>query len=225
MKDLLNLIYIFIRPRRVFERVKDKPDYLYPLITIITVQVISTLRSVSMMSAKLNIPVNKGLLMFISSFASIIGVLLELLFLWIIFVIAILILGKREKYKNLFSVILYGYLPNSLILLIRAIVGLPGRGRGISVILSDKASPYLFALLSRVDIFYIWSIALIIFGISVLYGLKRREVLILILIFLIYFFITPLLFKSQYNEASTIKNQSEPSRRGMFPPFLRRRKP
>lgn len=131
----------------------------------------------------------------------------------------ILFIGKRGKYWNLLSVILYGYLPNTLIILLRTLYGLPGRGLGVASLLSQDTSLYLFHLLKGIDFFYIWSIVLIICGITMTYELKRRETFFVTLLFLVYLFIISLL-SLRFQRAAPEGNLN---RRPRFFRFLRPR--
>ncbi|RLD15219.1 MAG: hypothetical protein DRI28_01240 [Caldiserica bacterium] len=218
MKDLLNLIYIFIKPRMVLKKLKRGPDFLYPLVVIFIIQAISGYSTTRVISQKISQAEGPPVLFSMS--LSAIGALVNILILWFVSIVITFIIGKRGKYKNLFSIVVYGYLPNSLILLIRTILGLPGRGIGLATNLPQNSSIYLFQLLRRVDIFYIWSIVLIIYGIVILYGLKRRETLIVVALFILYFLLLPLL--SLLIQSKTGKT-TIPDRRPVFFRFLRPR--
>ncbi len=218
MKDLLNLIYIFIKPKVVLKKLKRNPDFLYPLIVIFIIQAISGYSTIRVISQELSQSARPPVLLSIIS--SIIGALASILILWFVSIVIAFIIGKRGEYKNLFSIVVYGYLPNNLILLIRSILGLPGRGIGLATNLPQNSSIYLFQLLRRVDIFYIWSIVLIIYGIVVLYELKRRETLIVVALFILYFLLFPLLSLLIQPEA---EKTNALNRRPMFFRFLRPR--
>jgi hypothetical protein len=104
-----------------------------------------------------------------------------------IFLLAFRLFGGEGTYKQAFSVSLYAWVP----LLILGIIGtiiLLSRGGAVSademgtlvashlgMLVDRKANPVLFALLSSIDIFTIWTLALFIIGFSFVSRFSRAK--------------------------------------------------
>jgi len=98
MKDLLNLIYIFIKPRMVLKKLKRGPDFLYPLVVIFIIQAISGYSTTRVISQKISQAEGPPVLFSMS--LSAIGALVNILILWFVSIVITFIIGKRGKYKN-----------------------------------------------------------------------------------------------------------------------------
>ena len=193
---LQRLAGVLFAPVDTFRDIAQKPDLLTPILTILIVSFMATFVVVPRIDfetalreqmAETNRTMAKEdvdrIVRFSTAAARMmayVSPLLNLLFFVVIAAVLLLafrLLGGEGTFKQAFSVSLYAWLPLLLLGIVTSIV-LLGRGSVSademgSVVMSHlgffvdrEANPVLFAVLSSIELFTIWTIALFIIGFS-----------------------------------------------------------
>jgi hypothetical protein len=196
VKRILNL---YFSPAETFKQLKEKPDWIVPIsVSLVVILIMTTLAM-----PKIIIPEQakrieemeqmpeemkekqlerlEGILPYISTPLSIIIFTFILLFLQSsIFMLAFLILGNRTNFKKVLAVVSYSYLTGIPEIILKVILMFVKKTAHVytSLVLVfpnlDVKSP-IFKVLSRLDIFMIWHLALIGLGCSIIYGVSRKK--------------------------------------------------
>ncbi len=197
------IIGVLVSPSRTFAEIARKPDWVVPALVIIVIFAIAAIVTVprldfetmsrEAMEAKgisgpqlertlrVSVAIAKGVQYSISFL--LIGILaVAALLYWL----GVRLLGGEATYQQVFSVVLYGFMPT----VIRQIVKIPIilskhdlNPRDAETIVrsspafltSFKANPMLFALLTRLDLFAIWSLILIVIGLAAASKLSKAK--------------------------------------------------
>jgi hypothetical protein len=196
VKRILNL---YFSPAETFKAVNEKPDWIVPISLLIVVILIVTMVAMP----KIIIPEQRkhlegmeqipkemkekqlerleGIFPYITTPLTIIVLSFILLFLQSsIFMLAFLLFGNRVNFKKVLAVVSYSFLTGIPESILRAALMFIKRTAQVytSLVLVfpnlDMKSP-LFKLLSRLDIFMIWRLALISLGCSIIYGIGRKK--------------------------------------------------
>ncbi len=193
------IINLYFNPTETFTALKEKPDWIVPVALSIIVVLVVTLIAMP----KIIVPAQRkhlesmdeipehirdkqlerleGAFPYITTPLSIIVLSFILLFLQAsIFMLAFLIFGDRTRFLNVLAVVGYSFLvgiPESILRgILMFIKKTPHVFTSLVLLLPnlDMKSP-LFKLLSRLDIFTIWKLALIGLGCSIIYGVSRKK--------------------------------------------------
>jgi hypothetical protein len=97
-----------------------------------------------------------------------------------------LMLGGKATFKQVFTISVWTTLPYVIRSLVQAIASLvtgaiptPGLS-GMLTLAESMSMPMLNAILSRIDVYMVWSLVLLVIGVSVLYRLSRGKVFIIV---------------------------------------------
>ncbi len=201
VKKILNL---YFSPAETFKAVNEKPDWIIPISLSIVVILIMTMfampdiilpeqakRIAEMEQLPEEIKERQlerldGILPYITTPLGIIIFSFILLFLQSsIFMLAFLMLGNRTNFKKVLAVVSYSYLTGIPEIILKVVLMFVKKTALVytSLVLVfpnlDAKSP-LFKVLSRLDIFTIWHLALIGLGCSIIYGVSRKKSLAII---------------------------------------------
>jgi hypothetical protein len=196
IKRILNL---YFSPVETFKAVNEKPDWIVPIsLSIVVILIMTTLAMPGIIipdqmkrieemerlpeeAKAIQLERLQGALPYITTPVSIIIFSFILLFLQSgIFVLVFLILGNRTNFKKMLAVVSYSYLtgiPEIILKVVLMFVKKTARVYTSLVLVFpnlDVKSP-LFKVLSRLDIFMIWHLALIALGCSIIYGVSRKK--------------------------------------------------
>jgi hypothetical protein len=213
MEMMLN---IFFSPAKVFEKIKEKPEWLIPMIIVLVVILLSTVITVFLtkdtaLAQQEDAMRERGMSdeqieqakIFIGGpiaavlggvFAVIITVVILLVFSLLINVL-IPIFGGASSFKTVFSVVSHAALVRIPSMIVRIILILLTKSLYVSASLALLApglgkSSFAYRILAGFDGFVIWEMALVALGISVTNNLSKKNAFILILlIFLVSIFI------------------------------------
>ena len=188
------LIGVLFSPGQTFADIARKPDWLVPAILIIVVFLVATIVTVpridfeSMMRQAMEAQGRSGSqaeqgLRFAVAFAKGIQYAIPFVLIGILAVAALIywlgvrLVGGEATYQQVFSVVLYGFTPNVIHALVKIPVVLSKHNinpreaetivrSGPAFLTSFKDHPLLFAFLTRLDVFAIWSLILIVIGLA-----------------------------------------------------------
>jgi len=196
MKKIVDL---FFSPMEVFKHLNEKPDWIIPVvITLVVVLIFSIIalprvilpeRSKRIMGMEQLTPEQKdralssleGGRFYILTPVSIIIVTFLLIFIKAgIFFLIFSLFGARTIFKKMLGVVSYAFLTGIPETILKSTLMLIKGSTKVFTSLAlfapnlDFKSPF-FTLLSRIDIFTIWNMALISLGCTVIYGISRKK--------------------------------------------------
>jgi len=200
------IIDLYFSPGRVFRGLKEKPEWIVPLIVVLIVLAIISLLTISstrdLISARqeeamkergmtdeqieLARKISSGPILFASAgIGSIITTLIILLIFAGILNVLVTMLGGEGSFKSVFSVISYS-----------ALVKIPGNTlRFILILLKHSldvstsftlffpglaTNSFAYKLLNGFDFFILWEMALVAYGISITNNLKKENAYVLV---------------------------------------------
>ncbi|MGC8943213.1 MAG: Yip1 family protein [Caldisericia bacterium] len=205
-----NLINVFIKPKKFFNEVKEseKLNFIYPLIIIFLIQFLYTF--LGMRTILRNQFINPYLISLINSLLSVLKVFL----IATIFYLILYILGYKINTKKIYPLVFYTYLPNSLRDLIRAIFGIHGTSPGLASLLNQNSLPFLYNILSKFDIFSIWSFILLIIGIKNIFEVSKKKISIALTIYFLVVLILPIFIQYEFFGRTLLSENQNPNLRG-----------
>jgi len=204
------MIGVLFSPRSTFEDIARKPDWVVPAIVIIVVALVGTIVTVpridfdgmyrEALEAKgMSGPQMEQGLRFAIAFGKATMYLQPFFLLGALAVVGLLywlgvkMLGGAATYPQVFSVVLYGFMPQVIRLLIRIPIVLTKHGLHIqdaeTVVRSSPAffvhfkdNPVLWALLNRLDVFLIWSLVLMVIGLAVASRISKAKTAAIVIV-------------------------------------------
>jgi len=203
-----NLINTFITPRKIFESLKEKPEWVTPFIIIlVTVAITATLTiemtKETMMMKQEEIMRERGLtdeqieqaMKFAAGpFVMVTGAISAAIFTTIIFLLFALLLnifiplfGGIGAYNRVFSVICFSAMvivpADILKLILIAITRSPYVSTSLALFVPNLAKEsFIYQLLSGLDFFMFWEMILVSLGISITNEIKRDNAYIIVFI-------------------------------------------
>lgn len=193
------IIGIFGAPRKTFEYLNEKPDWLTPLIIVVFVGLVTTAivlptvvlpEQAAKLSENPNIPPDKlpeiqeKMMGPFPIIAGLVGVLLStpimLLLLSLIFWGVFSLFGGETVFKKIFSAWCY----SSLIGAVASVVKLPlillkktaGVHTSLALLLSaDTEGSFLYHLLAKFDFFILWQLVILTIAFSVIYKFSHKK--------------------------------------------------
>jgi len=197
------LIGVLFSPSRTFAEIARKPDLVVPAIVIIVVFVIAAIVTVPRLdfegvtreaieAKNMSGPQAEQAVRFGVAIGKGIQYSLPLLLIGILAVAALLywlgvkLLGGEATYQQVFSVVLYGFTPVVIRQLVKIPIVLSKHDinpreaetmvrSSFAFLTSFKANPLLFAFLTRLDLFGIWSLILIVIGLAAASRLSKAK--------------------------------------------------
>jgi hypothetical protein len=197
------IIGVLVSPSRTFADIARKPDWVIPALVIVLVFAIAAIVTVPRLDfetmtreameaqgrsgpqmeqgLRVGIAIAKGIQYSISFL--LIGILaVAALLYWL----GVRLLGSEATYQQVFSVVLYGFMPTVIRQLVKIPIVLskhainPRDAENVvrsspAFLTSFKTNPMLFALLSRLDLFAIWSLILIVIGLAAASKLSKAK--------------------------------------------------
>ncbi len=201
------IIGIFTSPRETFESINQKPTWLVPFLMSVILTIVMTFlltdiglqdridmlqaRGVPQEQIDMQSQMQEGPLRYISGIFIPIGTLL----VWVVISALFLfggntIMGGETKFKKVFCVVAW----SSLIGVLGGIIKTPlilskGTTRGVTTSLAillptpelGQSGSVLYRLLTRFDVFTIWTIALYCIGLAAIYQFTTKKAAILVL--------------------------------------------
>lgn len=198
MEAVKNLAKVIIKPSRVFNWVRENPNWWVPAIALvivsITVAVISAplgteeaLKQIQKNAdqmppealAQAKQMINSPVVIMFAVVGSFFGVAISLLIQSALLHLGASMLGGRSKFTVGIATVAYAGMPIALQQIIQSAYMI-ATGKiaksGLSTLLSsDQINTPLAALLSRIDIFSIWAIVLLIIGFSATYQISKGK--------------------------------------------------
>ncbi|WIV11992.1 Yip1 family protein [Proteiniborus sp. MB09-C3] len=190
------LKYIFIRPSKVFENLKDYPKVLFPMLVILLGILATYLPRIGTMKeaiiqqfAMSGMEAPEGLIT-AQVYTGIIFAVILIVIVWLVKSALINafsgFVNGTGTFKQAFSVIAHSYFPVLLGSIIIAIISFITKQNNIltslAVFLPDsQAGTFLHTLLASLDVFVIWYQILAIIGISKVYSISKKSSAILVL--------------------------------------------
>ncbi len=212
----MNIFDIYFSPTNYFNKLKEKPQWLIPLIIVVVIAILITIITLVTIGpekriAQLreqNIPPEqlekaeqfmKGPLSNIISIVTvIIYIPVTLLLVALIFNFLLPLMGTSGRYLMTFSIIVGAALIRIPAMIVKAILTLI---KGTPLVHTSFAlfvpmitkNSFIFKFLSRLDFFTIWEVALIAFGLQAVYSIKgNRSYYLVFGLWLLYIIITSL---------------------------------
>ncbi len=210
------MLNIFFSPAKVFEKIKEKPEWLIPMIIVLAVILLSTVITVFLtkdtaLAQQEDAMRERGMSdeqieqakQFIGGpIAAVLGGVFAVIFTVVILLVFSLLInvlipifGGASSFKTVFSVVSHAALVRIPSMIVRIILILLTKSLYVSASLAllvpgmDKGS-FAYRILAGFDGFVIWEMALVALGISVTNNLSKKNAFILILlIFLVSIFI------------------------------------
>lgn len=201
------IIGIFTSPRETFESISQKPTWLVPFIVSVIFAIVFTFlamdivlkdqialqqaRGVPQEQIEMQTRIQEGPIKYISG----VFIPISTLFIWVVISGIFLfggntIMGGETKFKKVFSVVAW----SSLIGVVGGLVKTPiilskGTSQGVTASLAillptpelDQGGSVLYRLLTRFDIFTIWTIVLYCIGLAVVYKFTTKKAATLVL--------------------------------------------
>ena len=197
------IIGVLFSPGQTFQEIARKPDFVVPAIVIVFAAIAAVIATVPRIdfegtyreafeakgmsgpqmaqAMKFAIAFGKGGMYF----APLI-VLGALAVAALIYFLGVKILGGAASYAQVYSVVLYGYMPVAIRFLIKIPIVLTKHNLKIqesetvvrsspAFLVSFKDNPVLFAFLSRIDVFLIWSLILVVIGLAAASRLSKAK--------------------------------------------------
>jgi len=182
------LILILIKPKKVFQELKEKPEFIYPLILSIIVGILCLIfKILEIRISGTEISSQFQSLRIIAIIFSIISIPITIFINFLI----LLIIGFKSKFKNVLSIVFYSYIPNLIRILLNSIFS--PMITNISTISQEQNLSILNLILSKFNLFSIWSLILTLFGLIILFDMKKNKVILFITIYFIVFILFPVI--------------------------------
>ncbi|MFQ5891186.1 MAG: Yip1 family protein [Candidatus Methanofastidiosia archaeon] len=191
MNIIHRMIGIIVKPTKTFEYLNEKPDFFVPiLLYIFTVFLASIL--ILLMPEKFNFPgflLNSKAMLF---FIMIVGGMIYLILSWFLKSITLLILarliGQKGNFRSILSIVGYTYMPEFIGGIISSIYAILTNRinlvEGLAKILPpEEYGSLLYVVLSKIDLYKIWSLVLLIFGISIIFKTSKRKSFFIVLFY------------------------------------------
>lgn len=196
------MMSVFTNPKKAFEAIAEKPDWLAPLLVSVLIGILFTLTVVpsvvmpyqmekamdQMRDRNLSEEQMEQAMKFMSGpfsmIVGIVGVLLgtpaTLLVLSGVFFGLFALLGGKARFLVVFSGVAYAGLVNSLGSIVKGILMYTQRsmfaGTSLALVLSeDMRETFLYRLLMHFDLFVLWQVAVLIIGLGVIYKWKASK--------------------------------------------------
>ena len=196
----MNLFHVFFMPSKLYNNIKEKPDWVLPLIVISSILIIIQLLSFPIYDRILE---NSDILSqfsheqvesmkqlshktrYISLFIQLFITVISWLFYSLIIYLGVMIFKTKQSYKKVFSLFIYSYTIIMLSELVNlGIIYSVGVEKifertdllrlGVNIFFSaDSIGVPLYTLLSYFNLFQIWFIIILIQGLSVIFDLSR----------------------------------------------------
>jgi len=198
MEAVKNLVKVLVKPSKVFEWVRENPNWWMPAILLILITVAGAVVSASVGTeealkqlqknadqmppealAQAKQMMNSPIAVMFAAVGSFFGVIISLLIQSALLHLGASMFGGRAKFTVGIATVAYASMPIVLQQIIQSIYML-GSGKlvmpGLSSLLpSDQINITQTAFLSRIDIFSIWMIILLIIGFSATYKISRGK--------------------------------------------------
>jgi len=189
------LLAVFSAPARLAASLKSKPDFIFPLLisTVITLLYtwasLPAIRQMLMADPQLaQIPEDQLATVFkIQGITTMVGgvfgtIIAALIGALVVHLIAKLLRGKG-RYVHAFSIIAYSTLIGALGAVVRLLMyfAIPGADflrvqTSLAVAMPDAPiTDPVYLLLAQLDLFSLWSLVVVAIGVSVCYGLSRKQ--------------------------------------------------
>jgi len=186
------LILILIKPKKIFQELKEKPEFIYPLILSIIVGILCLIfKILEIRISGTEISSQFQSLRIIAIISSIISIPITIFINFLIIFLILLIIGFRSKFKNVLSIVFYSYIPNLIRILLNSIFS--PMITNISIISQEQNPSILNLILSKFNLFSIWSLILTLFGLIILFDMKKNKVILFITIYFIVFILFPVI--------------------------------
>lgn len=197
------IIGVLFSPGQTFADIARKPDWVVPALVIVVVVMMAAIATVPRIDFEgtyreafeakgLSGPRMEQSLRFAVAFAKGTQYLGPFLLLGVLAVVALIyflgvkMLGGAATYQQVFSVVLYGFMPQVLRALIKIPIVLSKHGlkmqeseavvrSSLAFLTSYKTNPALFAFFSRLDVFAIWSMILAVIGLAAASRLSKGK--------------------------------------------------
>jgi hypothetical protein len=182
------IILIFIKPRRVFEELKEKPEFINPLILSIIIGMLSSIFRTLRISG-IQIPSQFPFLKTIAIIFSTISISITIFINSLIIFLILLIIGFRGKFKNVLSIVFYSYLPNLIRILLNSIFST--RIINTASISQGQNLSILNLIVSKFDLFSVWSFILTLFGLIILFNMRKNKIILYITTYFLIFILLP----------------------------------
>jgi hypothetical protein len=193
---------IFTSPKKAFEALSEKPDWLVPMIVMVLIGIlfavtvvpsvilpetvektVEQMRDRGMTDAQIE-PVMKYMTGTLPVIFGVVGVLIItpvslLIIAGILFGVCSLA-GGKAKFVQVFSAATYSGLISSLGAIVKGILMYSQHsahvGTSLALVLSEEASKtFLYRLLGHFDLFTLWQIGVLIIGLAVIYRWKSSK--------------------------------------------------
>lgn len=210
----MNVFDIYFSPTNYFNKLKEKPQWLIPLIIIIVVAILMTIitlitfgpeKRIAQLKEQ-NLPPEqieraeqfmKGPIANIISLVTVIIIIpAMLLIIALIFNFLIPLMGSTGKYLMTFSIIVGAALVRIPAMIVRQILifikGTPFVHTSFALFVPMiSKNTFIFRLLSKLDFFTIWEVALIALGLQTVYAIKDKKSYYLVFgLWLLYIIVT-----------------------------------
>jgi hypothetical protein len=197
------IIGVLFSPGQTFADIARKPDWVVPAFVIIVVFLVAAIATVPRLDFEGTIrqameakgqtgPAAEQGLRFGMAMAK--GIQYTIPFLLIGFIavgaliywLGVRLVGGEATYQQVFSVVLYGFMPQVIRQLVKIPIVLSRHNinprdaetlvrSGPAFLVSFKDHPMLWALLTRLDLFAIWSLILIVIGLAVASRMSKAK--------------------------------------------------
>jgi hypothetical protein len=216
------ILNVFFAPRKTFESINQKPDWLVPMIIVVVVALVFTtlimpvvmpeqmakqrtkLEQQGMSSEQIDrsmeIGMKAGKIM--GPVGAVFGTVIYLLIIsGILLFVGNIILGGKTTFKKLLSVVSYSSLIGSVYSLILLPLILAKKTMEVHFSLAtfmsnDAANTLMYQFLKKIDLFSLWGFIVMGIGFGVVYNFTtKKSVTTMIVLYIIYILISLLLFK------------------------------
>lgn len=196
------IVGVLFEPTRTFESIARRPDWILPLLLITLLTAITSHYVASHLDLENSMraqfeeqkqmtpeQIDKAIefTMAAKKFSSVIGMVTTPLFLMILAALLLLILkifGAGGTFKQLFSISIYGWIPQVIkgILMTAVLIPkgmIPPEEAGtvlksnLGFLVDPLSAPVPFAVLSSIDVFNFWTLFLLALGVSIVSGWSR----------------------------------------------------
>ncbi len=212
---LSRIVGVLFDPTRTFESIARRPDWILPLLLITILSAVTSHFVASHLDLETSMraqfeeqkkmtpeQIDKAIefTMAAKKFSSVIGMITTPLFLAILAALLLLILkifGAGGTFKQLFSVSIYGWIPQVIKGILMTAVIIP-KGMispeeagtvlksNLGFLVDPLSAPVPFALLSSIDVFNLWTLFLLALGVSIVSGWSRlRAALVMVALWMI----------------------------------------
>ena len=204
------IVGVLFSPGKTFAEIARKPDWVVPALVIIVVVFITTLVTVPRVDFEgtyreafeakgVSGQQAEQAIRFAVAFAKGTQYVGPFLLLGVLAVVALIyflgvrMLGGTGTYQQIFSVVLYGYIPHVIRSLIKIPIMFTKHGLKLQEIdavvrsspaflVSFKSNAVLFTLLSRLELFAIWSLILMVIGLAAVSRLSKAKTAVIVIV-------------------------------------------